>query len=157
MSSISWRPRLKMFASRDKKVRYYPERKVCYSYNTVVGLVYPNKMLLLTDHNYSRTTNGHYSDLIGFFTRGLQEYTILRVPCTVSYHESVSHYIQQTQAKIKELEESKIRKRASWKIENISDDIACYQKTVRHLQDMLFNEVINEALSVEDFNESTGT
>jgi len=145
MADIQWRPRLKYYSSRDKKVKYIPDTEICISYSTRVGLVYPNRVLILTDYNYSRTTNSHYWRLINFFSN--RNYTIYRIPCIVGSHGGLQFYLNETRKKIVELELSLKKKRSAWRIENLKDQIKLYMSTVKFLEEKMLTEAIEEALT----------
>jgi hypothetical protein len=143
MARIEWRPRLKIFSSRDRKVYYDPDTKRCVSYSTTIGLVY-DKVLILSAYNYSRTTNGHCYDLCEFFkNRG---YIVRRVPCQVFTHGGLQAYINSTNHYIADAETAKKRKRSSYVIDRINKDISECRTSIHTMEDLLLTGLIEDEL-----------
>jgi hypothetical protein len=140
MAIIYWRPRLKIFSSTDRKVSYDNALEKVYSYSTVIGLKYGDSVLL-TDYNYSRTTNKHYDSIISFFKKNDKfkdkNIKIYRIPCKLKEHYAIQEYTKALRTELNDLSISLKRKRTAWSIDNVSYKIHKYKETLLFLENML--------------------
>lgn len=146
---MQWRPRLGIYASDNRKVRYYADRGAVYSYETKVGQAYSeHKILILTDHNYSRTTNSHYGDIIIFFRE--RGYKIARCVSTMTHYPDVDNLMRANQYRISELQEQIKRKRSPAVISTYQYVIEMFSESNKIMGELLFSKLIEEQLGVRD-------
>jgi cobalamin biosynthesis Co2+ chelatase CbiK len=146
---MEWRPRLKIYASKNRKIRYFQETGAVYSYETKVGHAYGyHKILVLTDHNYSRTTNSHYSEIIHFFRE--KGYKIARCISTMTHYPDIDKLIKSNEYHIKGLREQVLHKRSPAVIATFQHVIGLFSDSNIVMNELLFSKLIEEQLEVRD-------